>query len=129
MHDEPLPQCLQFHKDFAEHKRDSEHFRSEVSKHSQQVLTLEQAKVYQMETIDEIKKDISTIKTTLSTLSSDMKVWVMASFVTTIAVFAIPTFSLFYDAGQKSKQIEVNTKRLDNIEKVLPKLEVHNDRT
>ncbi len=121
MHDEPLPQCLQFHKDFADYKKDAEPFRSEVSKHSQQLITLEQAKMYQMETIDAIKEDIGAIRTTLSTLSSDMKVWVMGGFVATVALFSIPTFSLFYDAGQKSKQIEVNTKRLDNIDKFLSK--------
>lgn len=119
-HSERLPECEAFQCNMKEtvgkHIDESIPVRADVEKSKNQILTLEKAHEACMIDIADIKKDIVVIKQEIRDLSGDVKIWVLSGVVGTVVAFAIPTMTLFYNAGQMSKQLELNTKKWEVLE-------------
>ena len=61
-HEDPLPQCVEAHHDFKKHVDESTRFRHDVTKHDEQILTLNKAHEAVMEDIKGIKKTLEDIQ-------------------------------------------------------------------
>ncbi len=99
--------------DVDKHIDESPAFHDRVVRHDSQILTLEKAHETTMKDISDIKKTLSDVKEDIKDLSGDVKVWVLSGLATTVIVFAIPTLTLFYNAGQMAKQLEITAKKVD----------------
>jgi hypothetical protein len=101
----------------------SDHVKTSVERvekmvrHDEQIITLEKANVAIMEDLKSIRTEISGINISIKDLQASMKIWVLSGICGTVLVFSIPTMTLFYSAGQMSRQIEINTKKLEHNDK------------
>ena len=111
-----IEQIGRLRKDLDSHVAESPSFRDKVVKHDTQILTLERAHENTMKDISDIKDTLSDMKEDIKDLSGEIKIWVLSGIASTVIVFAIPTLALFYNAGQMSKQIDVNTKKWESLE-------------
>jgi len=107
--------CKEKFRQFDEHITDSPVFRDKVTKHDGQIITLEKAHESTMADIQEIKRDIGTIKTDIKDLNASVKIWVLSGIVATVMAFAIPTMMLFYNAGRMQQQLDTNTDRWNKV--------------
>ena len=107
--------CLEKFRQVDEHISDSPRFRDSVTKHDNQIVTLEKTREESMADIREIKSDISTIKTDIKDLNASVKIWVLSGIVATVMAFAIPTMMLFYNAGRMQQQLDTNTERWNKV--------------
>jgi hypothetical protein len=112
---ELAPLCIEKFRQLDEHVKDSPGVRDAVTRHNNQIVTLEKAHEATMADIREIKKDIGTINEGIKDLNSSVKIWVLSGIVGTVMAFAIPTMMLFYNAGQMNRQIDINTERWNNV--------------
>jgi hypothetical protein len=103
--------CKEKFRQMDEHIAESPKFRDSVIKHDTQIMTLEKAHEATMADIQTIKHDLGVIKEDIKDLGASVKIWVLSGIVGTVMAFAIPTMMLFYNAGQMSKQIEINTQK------------------
>jgi hypothetical protein len=103
-------------KEFDRHAEDAPRFRDAVVKHDTQILTLEKAHENTMKDISDIKETLTEVQSDIKDLGGQIKLWVLSGIASTVVVFAIPTLALFYNAGQMSKQIDVNTKKWEVLE-------------
>ena len=108
--------CLEKFRQVDEHIADAPIFRDKVTKHDNQIMTLERAHEATMADIREIKSDITIIKENIKDLGASVKIWVLSGIVGTVMAFAIPTMVLFYNAGQLAKQVELNTQKWNKLE-------------
>jgi hypothetical protein len=106
-------------KDVDKHIEDAPKFRDSVVKHDTQILTLEKAHENTMKDISDIKETLSDMKEDIKDLGGDVKLWVLSGIASTVIVFAIPTLTLFYNAGQMSKQVDINTKKWEMMDSKL----------
>jgi hypothetical protein len=98
------------------HIDEAPQFRDKVVKHDTQILTLEKAHENTMKDIADIKETLTEVQSDIKDLGGQIKLWVLSGIASTVVVFAIPTLALFYNAGQMSKQIDVNTKKWEVLE-------------
>lgn len=105
MHDEPLPQCQVKWDEVKKHHEESIGVRTSVDKSAQQIFTLEKAHEGVMQDIRDIKNNITEIKTTLSDVKNDIKVWVLGGIVGAMIVFSLPILSLFQSIGRTEEKI------------------------
>ena len=110
--------CLEKFRQIDEHISDAPRFRDSVTKHDNKIITLEKAHVDTMTDIKEIKGDIIIIKENIKDLGASVKIWVLSGIVGTVMAFAIPTMMLFYNAGQMSKQLELNSQKWQKLEAI-----------
>lgn len=103
--------CKEKFRQLDEHVMESPKFRDAVTKHDNQIVTLEKAHEATMADIQQIKKDIGDIKGDIKELNSSVKIWVLSGICGTIMAFAIPTMMLFYNAGRMQQQLDINTER------------------
>jgi hypothetical protein len=108
--------CIETHRRFDKHCEESVPFRNDVVKHTNQILTLEKAHENTMKDISDIKETLTEVQSDIKDLGGQIKLWVLSGIASTVVVFAIPTLALFYNAGQMSKQIDVNTKKWEALE-------------
>lgn len=108
-----VEQIGRLRKDVDKHLDEAPKFRDMSIKHESQILTLEKAQASTMEDISQIKNTLIDMKTDFNALNASVKSWVLSGVISTILIFAIPTFTLFYTAGKMTNQIESNTKRLE----------------
>jgi hypothetical protein len=111
-----VEQIGRLRKDLDAHASEAPAFRDRVVKHDTQILTLEKAHENTMKDISDIKETLSDMKEDIKDLGGNVRVWVLSGIASTVVVFAIPTLALFYNAGQMSKQIDVNTKKWEDLE-------------
>ena len=102
-------------RDLDKHMDEAPCFRDKVVKHENQILTLEKANVNTMEDIAKIKTTLSEMKDDIRDLGGDVKVWVLSGIASTVVVFAVPTLTLFYNAGQIAKQMEITVKEVSEL--------------
>ena len=112
-----ISEMARLRKDVDRHIEDAPSFRDKVVKHDTQILTLEKAHENTMKDIADIKETLSDMKENIKDLSGEIKIWVLSGIASTVIVFAVPTLALFYNAGQMSKQIDVNTKKWETLER------------
>jgi len=103
-------------RDMDKHIDEAPQFRDKVVKHDTQILTLEKAHENTMKDIADIKETLTEVQSDIKDLGGQIKLWVLSGIASTVVVFAIPTLALFYNAGQMSKQIDVNTKKWEVLE-------------
>ena len=117
MHEERLPVCELFQCDIKRtmenHIMESVPIRDNVSKHCEQILTLNKAHEGVMQDIKDIKDDLKVIREAITGL----KVWILTSAVA--GLISLIAVALYY--GGDKKQIEVNTRRLDTLEEMHPR--------
>lgn len=107
--------CVEKFRQMDEHIKDAPQFRDSVTKHAEQITTLEKAHVDTMADIREIKSDISVIKSDIKDLTASVKIWVLSGIVGTVMAFSIPTMMLFYNAGRMQQQLDTNTDRWNKV--------------
>ena len=112
-----VEQMGRLRKELDVHVAEAPAFRDKVVKHEHQILTLEKAHVDTMKDITDIKETLTDMKEDIKDLGGNVRVWVLSGIASTVIVFAVPTLTLFFNAGQMSKQIDINTKKWESLEK------------
>ena len=111
-----VEQIGRLRKELDVHVAEAPAFRDRVIKHDTQILTLEKAHENTMKDITDIKETLTDMKEDIKDLNGNVRVWVLSGIASTVIVFAIPTLTLFYNAGQMSKQLDVNTQKWESLE-------------
>lgn len=120
-HESRLPQCQDMANKLDRHIDESGPVRLEVQKHSDQVRTLEEARLASMEDAKVIKSTLVAMDLKIETKNAEIKSWIQTA---AISVLLILLGEALYFGGIL-KQVEINTKRLDQIEAAIRPVQVH----
>jgi hypothetical protein len=100
-HEERLRQCEESWDDFKTHKAESVIVRSDVTKHNEQILTLNRAHEATMQDIKDIKHDLSSIKADIL----GIKIWILGGVLGIAVTFAVPMYGLISANGEVKEKI------------------------
>jgi hypothetical protein len=104
-HEEPLAQCQVNWELVKDHLKDSTSVRSKVDTASQQIVTLEKARLDTMEDIKAIRTELQGIRTDVTSGILGIRIWILGGVLGMIVSFAVPMYGLISSNGEMKEKV------------------------